>query len=46
MTKKMLQFVELNQETPPKRNTKKRKEDFNEIYSELINEKAKEQSSR
>ena len=46
MTKKMLQFVELNQETPPKRNTKKRKEDFNEIYSEFINEKAKEQSSR
>ena len=46
MTKKMLQFVELNQETPLKRNTKKRKEDFNEIYNEFINEKAKEQSSR
>jgi glutamate synthase (NADPH/NADH) small chain len=46
MTKKMLQFVELNKETPQKRNTKKRKEDFNEIYGEFINVKAKEQSSR
>jgi glutamate synthase (NADPH/NADH) small chain len=46
MTKKMLKFVELNKETPQKRNTKKRKEDFNEIYGEFINVKAKEQSSR
>ena len=46
MTKKMLQFVELNKETPQKRNTETRKEDFNEIYGEFINVKAKEQSSR
>jgi len=42
----MLQFVGLNQEAPPKRNTEKRKEDFGEIYKEFINSKANEQSSR
>ena len=36
MTKKMLQFVDLKQETPEKRNTDKRKGDFNEIYKEFI----------
>ena len=46
MTKKMLQFTNLGQETPPKRNTSKRKDDFKEIYDEFINQKAKEQSSR
>ena len=46
MTKKMLQFVDLKQETPPKRETNKRKKDFNEIYNEFISDKAKEQSSR
>ena len=46
MTKKMLQFVGLNQETPEKRSTTKRKSDFNEIYEEYINKKATEQSSR
>ena len=46
MKKKMLQFVDLNQETPEKRNTNKRKGDFNEIYNEYITDKAKEQSSR
>ena len=46
MTKKMLQFVDLKQETPLKRETKKRKQDFDEIYSEFISDKAKEQSSR
>ena len=46
MTKKMLQFVDLKQETPEKRNTEKRKKDFDEIYSHYISEKAKEQSSR
>ena len=46
MSKKMLQFINLNQKNPPKRETKKRKEDFKEIYSEFISEKAKEQSSR
>jgi glutamate synthase (NADPH) small chain len=46
MTKKMLQFTNLNKQNPPKRDTGKRKEDFNEIYNEFINKKAKEQSSR
>ena len=46
MKKKMLQFVDLNQETPEKRSTPKRKEDFKEIYNEFITDKAKEQSSR
>ena len=32
----MLQFVELNQETPVKRSTSKRKGDFDEIYNEFI----------
>ena len=46
MTKKMLQFVDLKQETPEKRSTTKRKSDFNEIYKEFITNKATEQSSR
>ena len=46
MKKKMLQFVDLKQETPVKRSTAKRKGDFNEIYNEFITEKAGEQSSR
>ncbi len=46
MKKKMLQFVDLKQETPFKRNTSKRKDDFKEIYNEFITDKAKEQSSR
>ena len=46
MTKKMLKFVNLNKQTPPKRDTGKRKQDFNEIYKEFIHEKAKDQSSR
>ena len=46
MTKKMLQFINLNQETPLKRNEKKRKDDFKEIYNEFISNKANEQSSR
>ncbi len=46
MTKKMLQFVDLKQETPEKRGTNKRTDDFNEIYNEFITDKAKEQSSR
>ena len=32
----MLQFVDLKQETPEKRNTTKRKGDFNEIYKDYI----------
>ena len=46
MSKKMLQFTNLNKQTPSKRETAERKGDFHEIYSEFINEKAKEQSSR
>ena len=46
MKKKMLQFVDLKQETPVKRSTSKRRGDFNEIYDQFITEKAKDQSSR
>ncbi len=46
MSKKLLQFVDLKQETPVKREIGKRSKDFNEIYGEFINSKAKEQSSR
>ncbi len=46
MSDKMLKFVNLGQQNPPKREVLERKEDFNEIYKEFINEKAKEQSSR
>jgi len=42
----MLKFVDVNQETPVKRKTDKRKRDFNEIYDQYITDKAKEQSSR
>tara|TARA_Y100001970_G_scaffold155435_1_gene190286 strand:+ start:2050 stop:3498 length:1449 start_codon:yes stop_codon:yes gene_type:complete len=43
---KMLKFVDISQQSPNKRSTNKRKGDFQEIYDEFINEKAKEQSSR
>ncbi len=46
MTEKMLKFVKIGQQNPPKREVGRRKEDFNEIYKDFINEKAKEQSSR
>ena len=46
MKNKMLKFTELKQETPVKRSTSKRKDDFNEIYNEYITDKAKDQSSR
>ena len=46
MTEKMLKFVKVNKQTPNKRNIGKRIADFNEIYDEFINDKAKEQSSR
>ena len=46
MTEKMLKFVKIGQQTPPKREVGTRKEDFNEIYKEFINGKASEQSSR
>ena len=46
MTKKLLQFVDLKKEAPPKRGTTKRSQDFKEIYDDYINSKATEQSSR
>ncbi len=46
MTDKMLKFVDIGQQTPPKREVEKRKDDFGEIYDEFINKKAQEQSSR
>ena len=41
MTDKMLKFTKIGQQTPPKRNVDRRKENFNEIYDEFINQKAK-----
>ena len=46
MSKKLLKFVDLKQETPVKREIDKRSKDFNEIYDDFINTKAKDQSSR
>ena len=46
MSNKMLKFVKIGQQNPPKRDVKKRKTDFNEIYNEFISNKANEQSSR
>ena len=46
MNEKMLKFVKIGQQTPPKRNVGNRKEDFNEIYDDFIKQKAEEQSSR
>ena len=46
MSEKMLKFVELGQQSPPKRKVEDRKQDFDEIYNEFIKDKATEQSSR
>ena len=46
MSKKMLKFVDVIQETPEKRVTDIRKDDFKEIYEDYIKNKATEQSSR
>ena len=46
MPDKMLKFVKIGQQNPPKREVLSRKEDFNEIYKDFIHEKASEQSSR
>jgi glutamate synthase (NADPH/NADH) small chain len=46
MNKKMLKFVNIGQQNPPKREVTNRKGDFNEIYNEFIQEKAGEQASR
>ena len=42
MTDKMLKFVKIGQQSPPKRETEVRKKDFNEIYDEFISDKAKQ----
>ena len=36
MNKKMLKFVNIGQQNPPKREVTNRKDDFNEIYNEFI----------
>ncbi len=46
MTDKMLKFVKIGQQNPPKRDVGNRKQDFNEIYDDYIKQKAQEQSSR
>ncbi|MDA8537351.1 NAD(P)-dependent oxidoreductase [Candidatus Pelagibacter bacterium] len=46
MSKKMLKFIKIGQQNPPKRDVSNRKDDFNEIYNEFIEEKAGEQASR
>ena len=46
MSEKMLKFVKIGQQSPPKRSADNRKNDFKEVYDEFINNKAKEQSSR
>ena len=46
MSKKLLKFVDLNKETPTKRDIQNRRGDFNEIYDQYIGAKANEQSSR
>jgi len=46
MSDKMLKFINIGKQNPPKRKVLTRKDDFNEIYSEYIHEKAAEQSSR
>ena len=46
MSEKMLKFVNIGQQNPPKRDKIERKEDFDEIYKEFLQDKAKEQSSR
>jgi glutamate synthase (NADPH/NADH) small chain len=46
MTNKMLKFVGIGQQTPPKRDVGNRKDDFNEIYDDFIKQRAEEQSSR
>ena len=41
MTDKMLKFVKIGQQTPPKRDVGNRKEDFNEIYDDFITQRHK-----
>ena len=42
----MLKFVTVERDMPKKRDATKRRDDFNEIYAEYVDAKAKEQSAR
>ncbi len=46
MSEKMLKFVHIGQQNPPKRDISDRKEDFDEIYQEFLQDRAVQQSSR
>ena len=46
MSEKMLKFVDIGQQNPPKRDILDRKEDFEEIYQEFLKDRAVQQSSR
>ena len=46
MSDKMLKFVKIGQQNPPKRGISERRTDFNEIYNDFIRQKASEQASR
>ena len=46
MSEKMLKFVDIGQQNPPKRYISDRKEDFDEIYQEFLKDRAVQQSSR
>ena len=46
MSEKMLKFVNIEMQTPTKRASDLRTEDFKEIYNRFVHDKAKEQSSR
>ena len=46
MSQKMLQFVDVERQTPEKRDANNRREDFGEIYRQFAAEKAAEQSAR
>ncbi len=46
MSDKMLKFVDIGQQSPPKRGVSDRKEDFGEIYQEFLKDRAIQQSSR
>ena len=45
MSEKMLKFVDIGQQNPPKRDISDRKEDFDEIYKEFLKDRAVQQSS-
>ncbi len=46
MPNKMLKFVDVQRDMPPKRTADARREDFQEIYAEFAKAKAEEQASR